>query len=221
MKKLFSILLLFVAVSSIAQLPMRVTVPYKYPPAAPLYTYATWNPSDKAAGITLSGGDLTATRASGTVSAVRATIGKSTGLHYFEIKCISTTGGIFDVWIGLANLTASLTALPGNADANGWGLALDGGDYYHSGFIGLVNGGAGFTAVANDVFGFEWDATANNLSIYRNNTLLTPSPLFSTLTGTLYPIVAVQTQTAVLTANFGATAFTYTNHTSFNQGVYQ
>jgi hypothetical protein len=182
-------------------------------------TYATWNPSDKNAGVTLSGGDLTTTRASGTVAGVRATLGKSSGKWYFEIKCISSTG-VFDVFVGLANLSASLTALPGFADANGWAIALDGGDYYHSGFVGLVNGGAGFTAAANDVFGFAWDAGANTLSIYRNNTLLTPSPLFSTLTGTLYPILAVQTNTVVLTANFGASALTYTPPAGYNTGLY-
>lgn len=187
--------------------------------AGVVYTYATWNPADKNAGVTLSGGDLITTRASGTVAGVRATIGKSSGKWYFEIKCTSTSFN-YDVFLGLANLSASLTALPGFADANGWAIALDGGDYYHSGFIDVVDGGLGVVAVDNDVFGFLWDADSNSLSIRRNNVSLTPVPLFSTLTGTLYPILAVQTQTAVLTANFGASPFTYSVPVGYNSGLY-
>lgn len=40
-------------------------------------TYATLNPSDKDAAITLSGGDLTMTSATNAWRSVRATIGKS------------------------------------------------------------------------------------------------------------------------------------------------
>lgn len=181
-------------------------------------TYATWNPSDKAANISLSGGDLTTTRGGVGPAAVRGTIGKSSGKWYWEVKCISTTG-VFDIFVGLANTTASLTALPGS-DANGWALALDDGGYYHSGLIALVNGGVGFVAAVNDVFGFAWDADSSTLAIYRNNTVLTPDPLFSTLSGTLYPIIATQNDTTVMTANFGATTMAYTAPGGFNQGLY-
>lgn len=179
-------------------------------------TYATWNPADKAANISLSGGDLTTTRSGAGPAAVRATIGKSSGKWYWEVKCISTTG-VFDIFVGLANTTASLTALPGS-DTNGWALALDDGGYYENGFQGFASGG--FIAAVNDVFGFAWDADSSTLAIYRNNTVLTPNPLFSTLTGTLFPIIATQGDTTVMTANFGATTMAYTAPGGFNQGLY-
>lgn len=178
-------------------------------------TYATWNSADKAANISLSGGDLTVTRGGAGPAGVRATIGKATGKWQFEVKCISTTG-VFDIFFGLANTTASLTALPGN-DANGWALALDDGGYYHSGNLGFASGG--FVAAVNDVFTLYWDADAATMSIKRNGTVLTPNPLFSTLSGTLYPIICTQNDTTVLTANFGATALDFPE-AGYNQGIY-
>ena len=97
-------------------------------------------------------------------------------------------------------------------------LALDDGGYYENGFLGFASGG--FIAAVNDVFGFAWDADSSTLAIYRNNTVLTPNPLFSTLTGTLFPIIATQGDTTVMTANFGATTMAYTAPGGFNQGLY-
>src|SRR5690606_27738602 len=49
-------------------------------------TYATWNPSDKSSLITLSNGNLTATRSGANGNRlVRATIARSTGKEYFEV----------------------------------------------------------------------------------------------------------------------------------------
>lgn len=180
-------------------------------------TYAKWNSIDKAANISLSNGDLTTTRSGAGPASVRANMSKTSGKHYFEIKCDSTSG-VFDIWVGLANSTASLTALPGQGDANGWAIALDGGDYYNNGFIGIAS--TTWPAAVNDVFGFAWDAGANTLIVYRNNTALTPNPLFSTLTGTLFPIITTQNDTTVLTANFGATTMAYTAPAGYNQGLY-
>lgn len=61
------------------------------PPAA---TAVTWNPADKAAGITLSNGNLTYTHAAGnnTNALVRATTSKSSGKWYYE----DTFGSVAD-----------------------------------------------------------------------------------------------------------------------------
>jgi len=179
------------------------------------FTYATWNPLDKAANIALSGGDLTTTRSGAGPACVRGTIGKASGKWQFQVKCISTTG-VFDVFVGLANLTASLTALPGS-DANGWAIALDDGGFYHSGVLGFAS--STWPAAVNDVFTFLWDADAGTLTVKRNSTTLTLTPLFSTLSGTLYPIITTQNDTTVLTANFGATALDFSD-AGYNLGVY-
>lgn len=179
------------------------------------FTYATWNPSDKAANISLSNGDLTTTRGGAGPAAVRGTIGKSSGKWQFQVKCDSSSG-IFDIFVGIANTTAGLTTLPGT-DVNGWALALDDGGYYHNGFLGLAGGG--FVAAVNDIFTLLWDADGSTLAIKRNSTTLTPNPLFSTLSGTLYPIICTQNDTTVLTANFGATALDFPE-AGYNEGVY-
>lgn len=182
-----------------------------------LAVYAKWNSADKAANISLSNADLTTTRSGAGPAGVRATVSKTSGKWYWEIKCISTTAA-FDVWVGLANATHSLTTLPGQSNANGWAIAIDGGDYYNNGFIGVASGTWG--ANVNDVFGFAWDAGANTIIVYRNNTALTPNPLFSTLTGTLYPVITTQNDTTVITANFGASTMAYTAPSGYNQGLY-
>ena len=180
---------------------------------------ATWNPNDKAANISLSDGNLTTTRSGAGPASVRATVGKNSGKHYFEIKCISSSF-TFDVWVGFSNKVANLVSLPGqsSADGNAWAIALDGGDYYHNGFIAAAS--STWPAAVDDVFGFAWNADGSNISLYRQNVLLTPTPLFTGMGGLLYPIITTQSNTTVMTANFGATNMTYTAPTGYIQGLY-
>ncbi len=178
--------------------------------------YATWNPLDKSANVTLSGGNLTATRAGqGTARTTQAIAGSMK--PYWEITLISSTG-VYDIYVGLATFVASLSAIPGNPDTNCWAIALDDGTYYHGGFIGTAS--TSWPAITNDVFGFAYDAGAQTLIISRNGTNLTPNPLFTGITGTVYPIIFFQSQTAVITANFGASAFTGTVPGGYNSGLY-
>lgn len=185
------------------------------PAEASAFTYATWNPSDKAANISLSAGNLTTTRSGAGPASVRGTIGKATGKWQFQVKCISTTG-IFDIFVGLANSTESLTVLPGS-DANGWALAFDDGGYYHSGVLGFAS--STWPAAVNDIFTFLCDLDAATMIIKRNSTTLTPTPIFTGLAGTLYPIIATQNDTTVVTANFGATTLDFPD-AGYNQGWY-
>jgi hypothetical protein len=204
--------------------PFVYTPPAGYNAGVFTPTYSTWSPSDKSANVTLSGGDLTATRAG--QGSARGTIGKSSGKWYWEEKLISTTNSSYDIWLGVANSSESLSATPGDPGTNGWAIALDGGDYHHGGYINNVQGGV-MNGATNDVFGFALDMDAGTLSIYRNGTQLIPAapgvsgdPIFTGITGTIYPIVFYQTQTAVVTANFGATPFAYTPPSGYGVGVY-
>jgi hypothetical protein len=194
--------------SILAPRPIRTNQPY---------TYATWNNADKAANISLSADFLTTTRAGAGPAGVRGTIGKSSGLWQFQVKAISTSG-VFDIWGGLANSTHVLTTLPGQSNANGWAVAADGGDYYNNGFIGIAS--STWPLAVNDVLTILWNATAQTLILKRNSTILTPNPLFSNLSGTLFPIITTQNDTTVLTANFGATALDFPDN-GYNLGVYQ
>jgi hypothetical protein len=72
----------------------------------------TWNPSDKAAGITLSNGNLTAHMASDTDYAecgVRATIAIS-GKKYFRLVMDDLSGSDPNTGVGIASVGATLTA---------------------------------------------------------------------------------------------------------------
>ena len=80
---------------------------------------ATWDPSNKSAGITLSGSDLVATIASGTsnVAATRACSGKT----YFEVTVGASLTGTLAV--GICNRAFSMSAgttLGANANGCGW-----------------------------------------------------------------------------------------------------
>lgn len=76
-------------------------------------TYATWNPADKGANITLSGGNLTATTSAFAWDAVRTTISKSTGKWYFEMSITANNLG----FSGIGKSTATLASYLGS-DAN-------------------------------------------------------------------------------------------------------
>ncbi len=128
---------------------------------APAVTPSTWNPADKSAGITLSGGDLTAAYGGGGSSdGVRATQTR-TGKRYFEALSVAS-GGLES--IGLANLSAVMTANVGaNANAGG---------YLANGNFGQPEGGyTGGTAtwVASNVVQICYDPVAQRMWLGVNN----------------------------------------------------
>ncbi len=170
--------------------------------------YATWNPSDKSSHITLSGGNLTATT-DGTASSVRSTIGKSSGKWYWEVSMLTNQFQI----IGIQNATASLNQFPGG-DANGWGYYGSSGSKYNG--AGAVAYGATFTA--GDVIGVALDMTAGTIIFYKNNS--SQGTAFTGLTGTQFAAIGDPGAAGAHTANFGASAFTYTPPAGYNAGLY-
>lgn len=101
-------------------------------------TAVTWNPSDKAAGVTLSGGDLTASHSAASYEGVRATTSNATGKLYFEVYVTGRTSPV-----GLLTSGGSLTAIIGSTTL-GRGFFIDGaGDgnkYYNSIATVLLSG---------------------------------------------------------------------------------
>ncbi len=172
--------------------------------------YATWNPSDKGSGVTLSGGDLTAsiTTTGGANGLVRATIGKASGKYYWEITLDSTNTSFVDVSIGVANTSASIALFLGK-DANGWAW------YQGTGTITNnthpdPNYDTTLFAV-NEVIGVALDMDSGTLVFYRDG--VSKGTAFSSLTGTLYPAISngdsISSVTSGITANFGASSFAY------------
>lgn len=175
----------------------------------PGVTYATWNPSDKDAGITLSNGNLTSLNNTASKS-VRSTIGKTTGKWYWEVYVVSAVEND----IGVANGSFALTNYLGN-DANGVGYDSSDGKLYKSN-AAVASGGSTYSA--GSTLGFALDVDAGTLKVYNANTLqYTYTYVFS---GTIYAAVGGFAINAESTANFGATAFTYSPPGGYNSGLY-
>lgn len=94
-------------------------------------TFATWNPSDKHANISLSGSDLIAAASSGW-AAVRGTIFRNDGKWCAEVVLGGTYGGAGYVMPGIATSSANLGSYIGS-DAYGYGFHGGIPCYYYNG----------------------------------------------------------------------------------------
>lgn len=82
-------------------------------------TYATWNPSDKHADVTLSNGNRTLSASAFGYRGARATVGKASGKWYYESKLLNTPSNKFGC--GIANTSEFLGNYPGaTANSHGW-----------------------------------------------------------------------------------------------------
>lgn len=178
-------------------------------------TYATWSPSDKAGGITLSNGNLTAAASSSsTYSEVRATLGKSSGKWYWEITCVG------DQTAGIALLGASLS------DGLGAGIADYGWMAAHGTYNGIYHGNVKIVAssttdiAAGTVIGVALDCDNNTLILYANNVQAVTTSIVS---GTWFPSTGqIYNQSSFVTAsaNFGATPLVYTPPAGYMPGLF-
>lgn len=174
-------------------------------------TYATWDPSDKSANMTLSNGNLTGTNAGAAAwVGTRATITKSSGKWYWEITLGQTTNAVGTI-NGVSTLTRAL-----NSNLNSEVIAYLTGQGGYKLENGSETSGQG-EAVVTDIVGCAWDADAGTIAIYVNNTLKFTA---GTMTGTNAALFQAFILNDAITANFGATALAYTPPTGFNAGLY-
>lgn len=192
-------------------------------------TYATWNPSDCNANVVLSGGNLIATCGSvGAWGSCRATVGVSTGKWYWECTVGSTgsPSGNNSPMMGLMNSGASTgTYAGGSADSAGIQIGntfnglLDGVTADYTGSISLAT---------SDVWSFAFDAGAGKLWVARNGTYFNAAPTGADVwsgmsaNGPWFPSISYNASlnTPTLTANFGASAFSFSVPAGFNSGLY-
>lgn len=183
-------------------------------------SYTTWNPDDKHADITLSGGNLVAIC---TVpwKAVRAIIGKSLGKWYWEVTIDDSTY----VNIGVGTSAATLANYPGS---DNYGCGIDRGGLYNQGAGLFTQHGSGFVSPINgDIVSVAFDMDAGEIYFALNgvwagtsNPATGTNPTFTFTPGiTLYPMMGLQT--SQVTANFGASAFSYSVPSGFNSGLYE
>lgn len=180
----------------------------------------TWNPSDAHGEITLSGGNLTASKPNGasTHRSVRATYGiPDTESGYFEVLCVE--GATFpNHMVGVATLSAPLTSYVGS-DANGW-------SYYQGDGQKITNAGAssyGATWTNGDIIGVAfkngkvWFAK-NNTWQASGDPAAGTNEAFSGITGTIYPALTLYYPGPPIdsaTGRFKTSDFTYSPPSGF------
>jgi SPRY domain len=158
---------------------------------------STWNPNDKDADVSLSGGNLVAsvTAANGSV---RGTVGRDVGGHwYFEV----TVGGAVNYLVGIGTAAASLAIYPGG-DANGRAYYSVPGEKY----VNNTGSAYGATYTTGDVIGVEINAGA--VTFWKNG--VSQGSAFTGLSGTYYPMWGPGTNgagTRTGTLNVGTSAF--------------
>lgn len=175
--------------------------------------FATFNPSDKDANVSLSWGNLTMTTSSATWWCSRSTIWVSSWKWYWEITNTTTLNQYWSRWV--ANLSAWLSNHVGS-DINWWWWYNDGSSTLKfNNNTPLVYGAL---SSSGDVIGFALDMNAGTLICYKNN--VSQGTMYTGLTGTLYPMCAVNSTSPTITANFWASPMTYTAPSWYNQWLY-
>lgn len=188
-----------------------------YASAGAVSASTTWSTTDKAVQITLSGGDLTATRADGSgpfYASLRGTSSKSAGKWYFEVICIQNPSPTFaGVGVCVANATAPLN--------NYLGSTSDGVGYFSGGAV-IINSVGVLTMPgygAGDIVKVALDITNQRIWFKLNggnwNNNASADPATNTLgvniaavTGMLFAGCTENLNvTNEVTINFGATAF--------------
>jgi hypothetical protein len=175
---------------------------------------STWNPSDKDLSISLSNGNLTATKTTTHATdwgCARGTLGVLVGKFYWETTISYTGTG--DVAVGIAPSTRSLTLEPGVGSGQGTlGVKKDGG--VRVGGSPLGNIGA---LSSGDTVCHYLDGDALTYSVRRNDGDWFTIDLLSILgydgiNKQAFPIVGClrpTSSTSACTANFGQSAFAY------------
>lgn len=177
--------------------------------------YATWSPTNKSNTCVLSNGNLTMkTNTSGAFGICVATVGRSSGKLYWEIKVDNLSSA--QELSGIANFLPT----SGNADVCGQvarSIGPRGGAWCISVFMTtFIQQGACSAIVVNDVIGYAMDFGTLTLSIYRNNALLGSA---SFTAGTWYPACnATNIANNGVTARFDPAQMTYSPPAGFTAG---
>ena len=178
----------------------------------------TWNPSDKSADITLSGGDLIATETalSYNWNGLRSVFGIAIGKWYWEVTISGTTQLYWQVGIGDSGVP--LLGEIG-ADADGYCYRQGGekmnnnswpayGDAYTAGDI---------ISVALDLDNGKIWWAKNGVWQASGDPAAGTNEAYSGISGTFYAMGCLYRGDAI-TANFGASAFSYAVPSGFNSG---
>jgi hypothetical protein len=187
-------------------------------------TYATWNPSDKTTGFTLTGGNLIATENSSNLENVRSTIAKASGKAYAEVLLARPSGTVFNCLVGLRRSDESISTVF-NA---GQTMVVRTDASVYAGSSGATTG-TGTTFTFNDRLMIAVDFDAALLWIGKNGTWMNSGnpaagtgAMFSGFTAAPgWCVVFCADNTATqhrATINTGQSAFAYTVPSGFPSG---
>jgi hypothetical protein len=181
----------------------------------------TWSASD-IQNMTLSGGNLIAQGASAAQNGVRSTLGQTTGKIYFEL---TVTGTMNSTSLGVATAAATFSGIYNAGTGASFANPFNGNTFDGTGTAGgnlgaFVSGDV--LCVALDLTNLRtwfrknngnWNAsgTANPAT---NTGGLSVSTLFSGSVAA-YAVMSSQNSTTIVTANFGATSYTYSVPSGF------
>lgn len=172
------------------------------------FTPTTWNPADKGAGVTLSGGDLTASASAG---GVRSVFGATSGKFYWEV----TIPDIATQMVGVGTELYGTSGYPGE-DAESWVLHVNSGAIYSGGAV-VVPAPAGYTSVS--IVSVLLDIEGDSLTFWLDGDSLGGDLSISLLPRSGLQLFAAFGLFGDGTANFGATAFAYTPPVGYLAGL--
>lgn len=181
-------------------------------------TPTTWNPSDKSADITLSNGDLTAKSTNNGHDCARTIFSASSGKWYWEFTIDYDSGSSGSV-VGLGVAGSSLSSALGNGnDEFGYRSNGDKGNSYS--FVPY-----GDTWTTGDIIGIALDRDNGKVWFSKNGTWQDSGDpangtgeAYSGINDTMFGMFSLYFTDEQITANFGASAFSYTAPTGFTAG---
>lgn len=191
--------------------------------APPTPTYATWSAGDKAANLTLTGGDLIVTHngfPNLTNGLVRATSGKSSGKWYFEIIVNNPTASPFAL-VGIAPLSLATSGYPGGS-SDSYGYYQQAGEKYNNSTAGTF--GAAWSTT-NDIIGVAVDLDNGKIWWAKNGAWqgggdpdAGTGEAYSSISGTYYPALSLHRSSAQVVGRFSPASQTYSAPTGFTAG---
>lgn len=175
-------------------------------------TPVTWNPSDKSSNVTLSNGNLDAQRSSGTgFQGVRANVGHSSGLRYFEL--LTVTASAAQVVSGIGNASMTITGQATGNTASGAGLRRT--NKLVTTWTHADTTLPGGTDANNDLWMFAVNLNNGKLWCGVNGVWTTGDPAADTtpwvtgITGTVYPATSLNSNTPLVRLIPDAASMTY------------
>jgi hypothetical protein len=187
----------------------------------PIGNATALDPGDKAAAITLSNSDLTATQNATTATAyVQALHGKQSGKWRFQCTLNTLPGAVI---IGVIGPTfAPRGAGPGGSSTDGCGLSTHDGAFAQGNGIAVYDPG---DLAASDIVDCYVDLNASPGQVWfaKNGVVLSGDPAagtgglsLGTTVKAIYPCVNLFTASSAVTFNFGSSAWAYAGVSGFD-----